>query len=275
MADDNKTPLDHFNAVAESYEKSTGGCTRELAERFVPLLNINNDSVVLDNACGTGIVTDAIMQKFKNGKGPVIHAVDGASKMVELVEARFPDDDNVRTGVMPGENLNFPDESFTHSVTNLGFLFFDDAKKGASEIWRTLKPGGVAVVTNWEELGYLPVLWKLQREIRPEEEPFSVPIKPEWFKPSHTEEVLRSGCFEQVDLQEMVVHWGAESLEEVSSSIVQMFGPAVFKDWSDEDKKKAMEMVPSILKDATVSLNRNGQKCVGVTMKAIVAICKK
>ncbi|KAF9878824.1 methyltransferase type 11 [Colletotrichum karsti] len=268
-------PLEHFDAVAQSYEKSTGGCTRELAERFVPLLNITSDSVVLDNACGTGIVTDVLLQKFGDKKLPEIHAVDGAPKMVEISEARFVSNNRVRSAVMPGENLDFPDSTFTHSITNLGFLFFDDASKAAAEVWRTLKPGGIAVVTNWKELGYLPVLRKLQQEIRPEEEPFNVPIEPEWFEPHHTEKILRSAGFQDVGIQEMVAHWGAESLDEVSSSVVQMFGPAVFRDWSDGDRKKAMEMVPSILKDTAVSLTRNGTDCVGVEMKAIVAICKK
>lgn len=275
MADTSKKPVDHFNEIAHSYEKSTGGCTRELAERFVPLLNIMSDSVVLDNACGTGIVTDVLVNKFGPGKGPAIHAVDGSSRMVEIVEARFHESKNVTAAVMPGEDLAFPDETFTHSVTNLGFLFFDDAQKGAAEVWRTLRPGGVAVVTNWEELGYLPILRRLQREIHPEDEPFDVPIGRDWFRPAHTEEVLRSGGFQDVGLQAMTVHWGAGSVEEVASSLVQMFGPAVFKGWSEEEKEKAVQLLPSILREETVSLKRDGRPCVGVIMKAIVAVCKK
>ncbi|KAF6820595.1 methyltransferase type 11 [Colletotrichum plurivorum] len=275
MADPNKKPLDHFNEIAHSYEKSTGGCTRELAERFVPLLNITSDSVILDNACGTGIVTDILVNKFGLGKGPTIHAVDGSSKMVEIVEARFLGNKNVTTATIPGEDLGFPDETFTHSVTNLGFLFFDDAQKGAAEVWRTLRPGGVAVVTNWEELGYLPILRRLQREIHPENEPFDVPVGRDWFRPAHTEEVLRSGGFQDVGLQAMTVHWGAESVEEVASSLAQMFGPAVFKEWSEEEKEKAIQLLPSILREETVSLERDGRPCVGVRMKAIVAVCKK
>ncbi|KAJ4168552.1 hypothetical protein NW754_010470 [Fusarium falciforme] len=33
--------------------------------------------------------------------------------------------------VMPGEKLEFQDETFTHSITNLGILFFTDGDAGA------------------------------------------------------------------------------------------------------------------------------------------------
>ncbi|GKT56668.1 methyltransferase type 11 [Colletotrichum tofieldiae] len=268
-------PLDHFDSTAQSYEKSTGGCARELAERIIPLLNFTNDSVILDSACGSGIVTDVLLQHLKDKTATKIFATDGAPKMVELVQARFSGHHNVTATVMPGESLDFQDATFNHSITSLGLMFFTDAVKGATEIFRTLKVGGTAIVTGWEELGYIPIIRRLQQEIRPSDEPFNLPVSPQWFDPVHTEKILRAGGFEDIEMRSELVHWAAETDEEVASLIVQMFGPFVFKDWNQAEKKRAEELLPGIVSQWTGHIERHGKRYVGFKMKATVALCRK
>ena len=53
---------------------------------------------------------------------------------------------------MSGQDLKFGDSTFDVSVTNFGIFFFPDPVAGASEIRRTLKEGGMAVVTCWRYL---------------------------------------------------------------------------------------------------------------------------
>src|SRR5690606_8037008 len=118
------------------------------------------DAHLLDNACGPGIVTEEIAKRCatKGAAFPTVSAVDAAQKMVDLGRKRFEGTEHaakVTFQQMPGEELDFPDGTFSHSVTNLGILFFADGDAGAREIYRTLKPGGVAVVTSWAGLSYL------------------------------------------------------------------------------------------------------------------------
>ncbi|KAF2249931.1 hypothetical protein BU26DRAFT_518433 [Trematosphaeria pertusa] len=82
-----KTALEAFNAKAESYEASTGGCTRELARHLLEISPpFTASSVVLDNACGTGIVAQEILLHASSASQtpPLIHAVDGAPRMIEV-----------------------------------------------------------------------------------------------------------------------------------------------------------------------------------------------
>ncbi|OBR06380.1 Methyltransferase type 11 [Colletotrichum higginsianum IMI 349063] len=273
---DTTKPLAHFDDSAQSYEKNTGGCTRELAERILPFLDdVTADSVVLDNACGSGIVTDVLLRHFSAAPPPRIFATDGAPKMVELVRGRFSGDEGVTAAVMPGEALDVADATFTHSVTSLGLMFFADPAKGAAEIYRTLKPGGTAVVTGWEELGYVPIVREVQREIRPADEPFSYPIGADWFDPAHTERVMRAAGFEDVEMRSELVYWADKTAEEVVSFIAEMFGSIAFKDWDDAEKKRAEGVLTQVVKGSTVDIERDGAKWVGIKMKAIVAVCRK
>ena len=61
-----KTALEQFNLEALHYEGFVAGCTREVAEQVVSdlLPGINPDSVILDNACGTGIVIDVLLKEL-------------------------------------------------------------------------------------------------------------------------------------------------------------------------------------------------------------------
>ncbi|GKU06277.1 ubiquinone menaquinone biosynthesis methyltransferase ubie [Fusarium langsethiae] len=143
------TTTEHFNKIADKYEAATGGATRQLAQHAISsiadLKLMTSQSKILDNACGTGIVTDIIV---KLGIQPEIHAIDVAENMVNIARDRFSPHPNVHTAVMPGEELSFPDDTFTHSIVSLGIMYFTDPDKGAREIARTLHPDGVAVITD-------------------------------------------------------------------------------------------------------------------------------
>jgi ubiquinone/menaquinone biosynthesis C-methylase UbiE len=54
---------------------------------------------------------------------------------------------NVSAAVMSGQDLKFGDSTFDASVANFGIFFFPNLMANANEIRRTLKEGGMAVVT--------------------------------------------------------------------------------------------------------------------------------
>jgi len=49
---------------------------------------------------------------------------------------------------MTVEKLDFPDEAFTHSITNLGIFFFADADETAKQTFQTPKGEGTSIVTS-------------------------------------------------------------------------------------------------------------------------------
>jgi SAM-dependent methyltransferase len=260
--------LQHFNQAADLYEKSAGGCTRELADRSIDLLpEILPDSVVLDNACGSGVVT---LEALRREPSVRIHAVDYAPKMVEMVRSRFADSPNVTCDEMAGEFLTFPDDTFTHSITSLGIQFFTDPVKGAHQIFRTLKSGGTAVVTTWEELGYLPAMHKSQLTVRPNDTPFKVPIPEVWFQQTHVEKTMRDAGFKDVKIVIAEVYFTVESLPILFDTFVPWLA-----DWSEAEKAQMKSLLVGNALEIAVRIRRDGQELLGIPMKAIVAVCKK
>ncbi|KAG5802774.1 hypothetical protein H9Q74_014124 [Fusarium xylarioides] len=241
------TPTEHFNKTAEKYEATTGGATRELAHHAISsiaaLKPLTSESKILDNACGTGIVTDIIL---KSGIQPEIHAVDVAENMVSIARNRFSSHPNVRTAVMSGEELSFPDDCFTHSITNLGLMYFTDAGKGAREIARTLQPDGVAVITGWTVMGHIKIIQEVQAQIRPDETPFKPPVADIWLGPEHTKAVLSSAGLD-VTSTAIDVHLGGETADGVADLLFHGFGSKVFPSWSVEEQENGAEVTKKIM----------------------------
>jgi ubiquinone/menaquinone biosynthesis C-methylase UbiE len=139
---------------AETYERMGSNATLNIAKVFVPELPpIKDSSYILDNACGTGIVTQLI--KAKHPKA-IIKCVDLAPGMIDIIKWKVDELkwENVETDVLDVRNLKtLEGNSFTHVLTNFGFSPTPDdpagPRKAAGEMWRVCKPGGVVVVTTW------------------------------------------------------------------------------------------------------------------------------
>ncbi|GFG13976.1 ubiquinone/menaquinone biosynthesis C-methyltransferase UbiE [Aspergillus lentulus] len=147
-----QVPQQNILTVSASYERVTGSCTREVAQFLLTLQpTVDASSVVLDNACGTGIITEEILERFPTASKPKVYAADLASSMVSSLSTKAAskgwvngEDGLVEASVMDAKELTFPYNMFTHSYTDLGILFFKIPEKGPSQIYRTLQPGGTA-----------------------------------------------------------------------------------------------------------------------------------
>ena len=287
MSTPTKTPeaLELFDILAANYEASTGGCTRELATNLITLLPpVDSNSSVLDNACGNGIIAQEVL--FRYPDLPLsITCTDGAKAMVDLARHAVPSASSAATfsfDVMDGVNLTFPDDTFTHSITSMGLFFFSDPAKGTGHIYRTLKPGGTAIVTSWKSAGYLAVLHEAQRAVKPEGPLFRLPIPEVWFQGEHLRATLEGAGFKDIELSEETVYYASKSVEEVCGFLTGMW-KALGPKWTEEENEEFRKKLLEVAKEKAVQVKRpaNGKEgaemleVVGFPMVAHVAIARK
>jgi SAM-dependent methyltransferase len=122
----------HFTARSDRYDQSSYWCTdHELLAKLFAYLAPAADAVILDVACGTGLVS----RQFKGRVGKVVG--------VDLTEAMFNQGRPHVDGLVQGsaESLPFRDNAFDLAIERQGIQFMD-APAAVAEMARTVRPGG-------------------------------------------------------------------------------------------------------------------------------------
>lgn len=167
-------PRQAVSIDAETIREFLGSCTEDVAYDVLrPLVPFSDGSRVHDNGCGAGAVTEALcrLHALKDIPTPLIAATDVnatayASLLPKVRHRGWP----VEVAQMDCRELGFPGDAFSHSFTNFVFLQARrDDRRCASEMYRTLQPGGIAVVTTWEDLPTMAVFRQTHQRMHGDE----------------------------------------------------------------------------------------------------------
>jgi ubiquinone/menaquinone biosynthesis C-methylase UbiE len=132
-------------------------------ERFVPALFrpwgpavaaaalVQPGQRVLDVACGTGALTEAVCDRVKPA-GSVV-GLDANVRMLEVARRKQLD---VEWREARAEALPFADAAFDAVVSQFGLMFFDDRVPALREMQRVLRPGGRLAVAVCDGLARSP-----------------------------------------------------------------------------------------------------------------------
>ena len=145
--------------MAASYNTRKGGCNTLLADHLISLIQpflppAHQPLRILDNACGPAVVTTRCFATRAITNHAALHssAVDISPDCAASNHSLIAQDTKLGlerharrdTAAMDGTILQFAADTFDASFTSLAISAFQDPVKGASELRRTLKPGGVA-----------------------------------------------------------------------------------------------------------------------------------
>lgn len=170
---------------ATAYERFTRvfmeGSARLLAEGAL----IHAGDVVLDLACGTGLVARHAAALVTPG-GRMVGA-DINPAMLEIARNTATDVEWVEA---PCDALPFADDTFTHVICQQGFQFFPDPLAAMRESRRVLATSGVLIATVWATPGHNPYI-EHQLELLAELDP-SLAASVQRAIPANADDFLRS-----------------------------------------------------------------------------------
>ena len=270
--------LNCFASMSASYEYRIGHACRAVARHIPALLStLPPRPIVLDNACGTGAVTEEIRSAIPSAQ---IYAVDVLPSMVQSMKSIVASKPELQEGtvniqIMDSQKLRFEDNFFDVSVMSFGIFFLEDPMLGAKEMLRTLKPGRTAVVTIWKELRFRPVLWEVQRRMNPISPLTELSLLDRWCDGTLLRETLQEAGFAAIEMRSVVTALWGTSREDLEGILIQNFEAMVSKYWTDEEKAEMPAVTAQVLDDS------HGQYCIesdgkiGVPMTAWVVLCRK
>jgi len=140
-----KRIADEFTRQAQTFDKFAELTDEQVATRFGSALGEAGSGNLLDVACGPGVVTAAIAPMAAS-----VVAFDATEPMLEKAKTRC-----ARAGLTnvtfkhgDAENLPFEEALFDGVVTRLAIHHFAHPQRALEEMFRVLRPGGVAVIVD-------------------------------------------------------------------------------------------------------------------------------
>ena len=126
-----------FDAVAEAYDRERPSYPAELIDAACTIGALAAESRVLEIGCGTGKLTEALVER-----GLVVDAVDPGANMIAVARRRVRDSDRVDFHLARFEEVSLP-EGFFDAVFSAAAFHWVDPKVGWAKAARSLRPGGM------------------------------------------------------------------------------------------------------------------------------------
>lgn len=244
-----------FDGLARIYDDTIGQATLPYVRHILSIMPpITPTSTIHDNACGTGLVAFEILSHFPAGPDaarPTIHATDCSEGMIsslqELIASRSDWSSSIHASVQDAMSLSpFPDETFTHSIMNFALFFVPDADRAAREIFRTLKIGGAVAVTTWHMNGFVDLIHRTQKAIRPDLPELSF-LWAEWAEEGKLRTTLEKAGFEAGKIRIEAKEDNSWPVETVMKLMKSDFTVGAKNGWSDEEKERWSEVARECL----------------------------
>ena len=136
---------EEFTRQADTFAVHAVKADEKVESRFQGAIGDAGKGVLLDVACGPGVVTAALAQNAAR-----ITAFDATPAMLEKARARCEEAGlaNVKFREGDAQAMPFADATFDGIVTRLAIHHFAEPAKVMSEMYRVLKPGGRAVIVD-------------------------------------------------------------------------------------------------------------------------------
>src|SRR6266508_1729267 len=254
-------------SIPENYDRYLGPVLFEPhAADLVARLDLPDNGVVLELACGTGIVTRRLRERL--ARTSKIIATDLNDAMLAYAMRKFDASAAIEWNRADATELPFPDRSFDAVVCQFGIMFFPDKEKAVHEVFRVLKPGGVFLFNVWDKIEQndLPrvahiVISKFFDDNPPNfyEIPFS------FHDPSVIRSLLSTAGFRQIHSESVSLPAIAHSARDLAHGLVH--GNPVIAAIRERDESRIPEIEATV--EATV-IREYGDAPVRARMQALV-----
>jgi ubiquinone/menaquinone biosynthesis C-methylase UbiE len=122
-----------------AYEPYVGRWSRLVAREFIRWLAVAPGSRWLDVGCGTGALTQTVLEHARPGG---VVGIDPSSAYIESADARTDGDPRVRLETGDAQALRAPTAAFDVAVCGLVLNFVSQSELAVAEMARVTRSGG-------------------------------------------------------------------------------------------------------------------------------------
>ncbi|KAF2015072.1 S-adenosyl-L-methionine-dependent methyltransferase [Aaosphaeria arxii CBS 175.79] len=271
---------DYFSKFASIYARQTGHSTLNILAEVISqnvqtsAHPIGPDSVVHDTAAGPGIGAAALVAKLPKEQLPKeVLVSDNVPMMVSgardsLVASPLP---HVECKELDSQDLSsVPDNYFTHSIDNFSIFTFVRPADAVRETYRTLRPGGLAIVTCWRRFAPMFIVHAAQKKIRPDLPLMPTP-SPEFYEEGVLERVVEENGFTKDNVTLVERELVVSDDENIGGLTTLMSGPMMAKAREGYTEEEESRWVDSVKQSVKEEVEQNG----GIKFQAYILLATK
>ncbi|KAL4979934.1 S-adenosyl-L-methionine-dependent methyltransferase [Aspergillus desertorum] len=219
------------------------------------IVSYANRPIVLDNACGTGIIGSVLNHTLSDQvkKNWELTCGDFSQAMVEHTRQRAVDEGwrNTIAKIVNAQEMDLPDEYFTHVYTAFAFALIPDTPAALKECLRILKPGGIFAASVWKDVPHLSITLSSLSPLQPflplpNASEYIPQLLKDWDSENHVQSQLESAGFTDVKVTAVTVQTAIPIAEfvELTKSMVPAF---LGKHWTREQREKHEGEIPEVM----------------------------
>ncbi|KAI9698156.1 MAG: hypothetical protein M1836_004158 [Candelina mexicana] len=243
----------------------------------------NAPLVVLDNACGSGIVSSLLYKMLDEGSKSRLRLTcsDLSELFVKSVSERIEEEGwkGAEAKVIDMRKMDLPSNHFTHVLTNFGISFISDPSAALNEWFRILLPSGICGLTSWSTIGWYP---EVAAALATLPGPPPIPSMPEfirsanggdWHLGSYISQTLTQHGFVDVKTETVEHKASISSPAKLCETLGPMVGLITGKFWSEQQRE---ELGPQVMPAVRKFLDEKyGDGILELDWVAIVATARK
>lgn len=158
---------DYFDRLSSKYDRQYSGYLKHIHQKMLKKLSMGQEDDVLDVSSGTGILAEAMINKFGPFRKMVVN--DPSQGMLEQAKYRLRYQKGMEFTSDFSEKLSFRDDEFSQIICMNAFRYYEDHAAVLKHFRRLLRPGGRLWILSWDRTGYFKIVNKVITQLSGQE----------------------------------------------------------------------------------------------------------
>jgi len=251
-----------WNEIAPRYHKRWASVNKgpfQSTKKLIELVKINKNNVVLDVACGTGVVTKQIQKKVGN-LGYVI-GVDTSTTAIKIAKKWNEKNKNLDFVNIDAENFSFS-KKFDIITCQYALFFFPNAQKALKNMKNNLKKSGkigISVHGSKDNVPFFNSILDSVTKYIPDYVPPGTPNLDRFGSKSALKAEVRKAGFSNIVVKEFIFNYSPGKFEDYWKNYIKYIAKPLKEKLNALEYSKRKEFKESVKEKTMQYTKKNGK----------------